>query len=67
MNDYGTMSGLGMGFGWIIPVVFIFTLIYLINYLLKSDSSATEILDKKYANGELNEREYRVKKEALRS
>ena len=67
MNDYGAMSGFGMGFGWIIPVLFIFTLIYFINSLLKDDLSARDILDKKYANGELSEDDYKYKKIALNS
>ena len=67
MNDYVTMGGYGMGFGWILPVLFIFTLIYFINNLLKGDLSAKDILDKKYANGEIGEQEYKIKREALKS
>lgn len=67
MNDYGAMSGFGMGFGWILPVLFIFALIYFINSLLKGDLSAKDILDKKYANGEISEEEYKAKKAALKS
>lgn len=67
MNDYTGMSGFGMGFGWIIAIFFIVIFIYFINNLLKNDSSARDILDKKYANSEIDEKEYRVKKEALNS
>jgi len=67
MNDYTGMSGFGMGFGWIIAILFIGVFIYFINNLVKSDSSAKDILDKRYANGEIDEKEYRAKKEALNS
>jgi len=65
MNDYTRMGGFGMGFGWIIVIFFILIFIYFINNLLKSDSSAKDILDKRYANGEIDEKEYRIKKEEL--
>ena len=67
MNDYTGMSGFGMGFGWIIAIFLIVIFIYFINNLLKNDSSAKDILDKRYANGEIDEKEYRAKKEALNS
>lgn len=67
MNDYGVMSGFGMGFGWIVPVFLIFIFIYFINSLLKSDLSAKDILDKKYVKGEISEQEYQEKKTALYS
>jgi len=67
MNDYGSMGGFGMGFGWIIPLLFIAMIIYFINSLLKGDASAQEILDKRYADGEISQEEYRVKKAALLS
>jgi|AAFY01.1.fsa_nt_gi putative membrane protein len=67
MNDYTGMSGFGMGFGWIIAILFIGVFIYFINNLVKSDSSAKDILDKRYANGEIDAKEYKIKKEALDS
>ena len=67
MNDYGAMGGFGMGFGWIIPLLFIVIFVYFINNLLKGDSSAQEILDKKYADGEISQEEYKAKKAALLS
>jgi putative membrane protein len=67
MNDYGAMSGFGMGFGWIIPLLFIAMIIYFINSLIKGDSSAQEILDRRYADGEIDEEEYKAKKAALLS
>lgn len=67
MNDYTGMSGFGMGFGWIIAILFIVIFIYFINNLLKSDTSANDILDKRYANGEIDEKEFKAKKEVLNS
>lgn len=59
--------GFGMGFGWIIPLLFIFALFYFINSNNNSDKeSARDILDKKYANGEIDEEEYKRKKELLK-
>ena len=67
MGNYSTMGGFAMELGWLVPTLFIFTLIFFINKLLNSDTSARDILDKKYANGEINEKEYRIKREALNS
>lgn len=67
MNDYGLMGGFGMGFGWIIPVLFIFLLVYFIDKLLKKDASAKDILDERYAKGEIDEEEYETKKRSLQS
>ena len=67
MNDYGVMSGFGMGFGWVIPVFLIFIIVYFINNLLKNDLSAKDILDKKYANNEISDSEYQAKKNALQN
>lgn len=65
MNDYG-MSGFGMGLGWLIPLLFIIALIYFINGNKKEELSAKDILDKRYANGEIDEQEYKTKSEALK-
>ena len=65
MSDYG-MGGFGMGFGLFIPLVFIGVLIYFINGNKKEDVSAKDILDKRYANGDISEEEYKTKKEALK-
>ena len=67
MNDYGTMGGFGMGYGWVVPLFLIAMIVYFINSLLKGDSSAQEILDKKYADGEISQEEYKAKKAALLS
>ena len=52
MNDYAQMSGFGMGFGWLVPTFFIIVLIYFINSLL----------ERRFANGEIDENEYKIKK-----
>ncbi|WP_457750060.1 SHOCT domain-containing protein [Sulfurimonas sp.] len=63
MHDWG----FGMGFGWIIPLLFIFALFYFINGNNNTDrESARDILDRKYANGEIDEEEYKRKKELLK-
>lgn len=61
MHDWG----FGMGFGWIVPILFIFILFYFINSNSNKES-AQEILDRKYANGEIDEEEYKRKKEMLK-
>jgi putative membrane protein len=60
--------GFGMGFGWLIPLLFIVALFYFFTDNRKSSDreSAREILDRKYANGEIDEDEYKRKKEHLK-
>ncbi len=69
MYDYGMNGwGFGMGFGWIIPLLFIFGLFYFFRSNNEKDNreSANEILDRKYANGEISEEEYKQKKEQIK-
>lgn len=69
MHDYGMNGwGFGMGFGWIIPLIFIFGLFYFFrsNNEGYNEESASKILDKKYANGEISEDEYKRKKANLK-
>ena len=57
------------GLGWaIIPLIFIFGLFYFLrsNNETNNQDSASEILDKKYANGEISEEEYKRKKANLK-
>ncbi|WP_457747102.1 SHOCT domain-containing protein [Sulfurimonas sp.] len=58
--------GFGMGLGWIIPLLLIFALFYLFTNFKESEESASDILDKKYANGEINEEEYKRRKANLK-
>ncbi|HQS67688.1 MAG TPA: SHOCT domain-containing protein [Sulfuricurvum sp.] len=62
MNEYGLH---GMGFGWLILLLFIILIVYFINNNKREDLSAKDILDKRYANGEIDETEYKIKKAAL--
>lgn len=59
------MSGFGMGFGWLIFFLFIVILLYFINGNKKEDPSARDILDKRYAKGEIDEQEYKKKRDEL--
>jgi len=62
--------GWGMGFGmWLIPLLFVFIVFYLLKENTKSGdkhSSAQDILDKRYANGEIDTQEYEEKSNALK-
>lgn len=67
MNDF-YLHGFGMGFGWLILILIVFFLYYLFNnnYNNCSKTSARDILDKRYANGEIDEAEYKKKKDDLK-
>lgn len=56
MFDYG-MHGWGMAFGWLIPVGFLVVFFYLLKG--KQTPSAKDILDHRYAKGEIDTNEYR--------
>jgi len=62
--------GWGMGFGmWIIPILFMLLVLYFLKENNKSEdkhSSAQDILDKRYANGEIDTQEYEEKSNALK-
>jgi len=58
--------GWGMGFGWLIPLLIIGLLFYLVQNNQKRSSSAQDILDRRYANGEIDEKEYRKKSQDLK-
>ena len=67
MQDYGMSGwGFGMGLGWLVPLLFIAAVVYFINTNKKDASSARDILDKRFASGEIDEEEYKRKKEALK-
>jgi len=55
----------GMGFSWLALLLFIATLIYFISSSKKDDISARDILDKRYARGEIDEEEYKIKRDAI--
>ncbi len=62
--------GWGMGFGmWLIPILLVIIVIYLLKENNKDKgktSSAQDILDKRYANGEIDTQEYEEKSDALK-
>jgi len=62
--------GWGMGFGmWIIPVLFVLLVFYFLKENNKSEdkhTSAQDILDRRYANGEIDTQEYEEKSNALK-
>lgn len=63
------MSGWGfmMGFGWIGLILVIVVVFYFINNTQNKNAepSAKDILDKRYANGEIDDNEYKRMKENL--
>ena len=64
MYDYG-LHVFGMGLGWLILLLLIVALVYFLNGKNKDDDSARDILDKRYANGEIDEQEYKTRKKNL--
>ena len=65
-----TGHGWGLGFSvWCIMIVLGFILFYFLRLNTKNQaghSSAQDILDKRYANGEINRQEYEEKSNALK-
>lgn len=62
MYPYG-MHGWGMFFGWLIPIGVLLMLVYFFNE--KRGSSTKDILDRRYAKGEIDTKEYRERLEEL--
>ena len=58
--------GWGMGVGWLIPLLIIGLLFYLVQNNQKGKSSAQDILDRRYANGEIDKEEYNEKSRHLK-
>ena len=62
--------GWGMGFGmWFTLLLFMFIIFYFLKETSKEDkrqSTAQDILDKRYANGEIGKEEYEEKCHALK-
>ncbi len=65
MHEWGFF---GMGFWWLMPLVVLVILFIILNSntALKDDETAAEILDKRYANGEISEEEYKRRKANLK-
>ena len=64
MNTF--THGWGMGFGWLVPLLFIAILVYLLQGKTKEKTSAQDILDKRYASGGIDKEEYEEKSRLLR-
>jgi len=62
--------GWGMGFGmWFILIFLIFIVVYVLKESTKGQekhTSAQDILDKRYANGEIDTKEYEERSNALK-
>jgi putative membrane protein len=62
--------GYGMGFGmWFIPILLVLIVIYFLkenSKIQRDNSSAQDILDKRYANGEIDTEEYQQMSDALK-
>ncbi len=65
------MYGFGMGLGWVIPLIGLGLIVYFFvnqkNINIKAGKSALDILDERYAKGEIDEEEYQKKHEILAS
>ena len=61
-----TSHSWGMGLGWLIPLLIIGLLFYLFQNNKKEKSSAQDILDRRYANGGIGEKEYHEKSRHLK-
>ncbi len=67
---YGNMMGGGaMGFGWLIPLILVIAFGYFIYNISNNktrNTSARDILDERFANGEIDEKEYKEKRSILK-
>ena len=64
------MKGSEMGFSmWLIPILFIIIIFYFLNENnkgKKEEASAQDLLDKRYAKGEIDEEEYEKRSRHLK-
>jgi len=71
MMGYNMMGGFGMGFSWLILILLGVFLYFMFNKKNNQNensggtTSARDILDKRFANGEIDKEEYEAKKEIL--
>jgi putative membrane protein len=61
-----TFGILGMVLIWLVLVLFIVALVYYKDRETEGEISAKDVLDKRFANGEINEREYKIIRDSLR-
>lgn len=63
----GFGHGWGMGLGWLVPLLIIGIIFYLLlDKKRDKKSDAQEILDKRYANGDIGKEEYEEKSRLLK-
>ncbi len=55
-----------MGVGWIIMLLIVVIFIYFLNQNRQISTDALDDLDKRYANGEIDEKEYKKMKKILK-
>ena len=64
------MKGSNMGFGmWLIPILLVIIIFYVLNENnkgKKEETSAQDLLDKRYANGEIGLEEYEERSNILK-
>lgn len=67
MMGFGTFLGGGMWFGWIVLIGIIIAIVYVVARQAQPNTkqSAKDILDQRFAKGEIDEKEYGDKKKAL--
>jgi putative membrane protein len=71
-DRFGMMGGDGMGFSWLILIVIVVFAYFMFNKKNNQNEndedspSVKDILDKKFANGEIDEDEYKKKREILK-
>ena len=61
--------GSGMIIGWLILILIVYILFYVFtsSKKLQSDKSPQEILDERFAKGEIDEKEYKEKSDLLKN
>ncbi|MDD3592477.1 MAG: SHOCT domain-containing protein [Sulfurovum sp.] len=64
---FGYGHCMGMGGWWLIAIILLIILFYFIKERQRSDTpSAQEILDRRYANGEIDQEEYEERSKNLK-
>ena len=55
----------GMGLSWIVPFIVAYFAFSIFYAQKNKEESARDILDRRYANGEIDDEEYKTKRDAL--